>query len=73
MAFTSNRVALGAGCLVLSLATAEAQMTHRLKGSLHTEAGAPVASASVKARALSGFRGEPFAGVDQLNPGKYLS
>ncbi|MEO8678654.1 MAG: hypothetical protein ABI665_06395 [Vicinamibacterales bacterium] len=46
--------------------SAHAQMTHRLKGSLRTEAGAPVVSATVRAKALSGFRGEPFIGADEL-------
>jgi hypothetical protein len=46
--------------------TAAAQMTHRLKGFLRTEAGAPVANASIRADALSGFRGEPFAGVKEF-------
>ena len=39
-----------------------AQMAHRLKGSIRTEAGAPIANAGIRGDALSGFRGEPFAG-----------
>jgi hypothetical protein len=39
-----------------------AQMAHRLKGSLRSTAGAPIANASVRADAVAGFRGEPFAG-----------
>lgn len=40
----------------------EGQMTHRLKGSIRTEAGAPLVGATIRADVLSGFRGEPFAG-----------
>ena len=40
----------------------DAQMAHRLKGSIRTEAGAPIAGATIRADVLSGFRGEPFAG-----------
>lgn len=39
-----------------------AQMAHRLKGSLRTDAGAPVVGATIRADVLSGFRGEQFAG-----------
>lgn len=39
-----------------------AQMAHRLKGSLRTSAGVPLVDAGVRADALTGFRGEPFAG-----------
>ena len=37
-------------------------MAHRLKGSVRTSAGVPLVNASVRADALTGFRGEPFAG-----------
>jgi hypothetical protein len=67
MTSTARRVLVSAAFLFVSLGPAEAQMTHRLKGSLRTEAGAPVAAASIKAEALSGFRGEPFAGVAELS------
>ena len=40
----------------------QAQMAHRLKGSIRGAAGEPLAGASIRADALSGFRGEPFAG-----------
>lgn len=40
----------------------QAQMAHRLKGSIRSEAGAPIVGATVRADVLSGFRGEPFAG-----------
>lgn len=39
-----------------------AQMAHRLKGSLRSTSGSPIATASIRADNLSGFRGEPFAG-----------
>jgi hypothetical protein len=44
------------------VAVTHAQMAHRLKGSLRSVSGAPIASANVRADNLSGFRGEPFAG-----------
>jgi hypothetical protein len=44
---------------------AHAQMAHRLKGSVRTIAGAPIASAAIQAQNLSGFRGEPFAGTKE--------
>lgn len=57
------RVTVAAALVVLMVpASGAAQMTHRLKGFLRTEAGAPIANASIRADALSGFRGEPFAG-----------
>jgi hypothetical protein len=49
--------------LVISPAVGvRAQMSHRLKGSLRTDAGAPIVGATIRADVLSGFRGEPFAG-----------
>ena len=49
--------------LFLGLATGlHAQMAHRLKGSLRSTSGAPIANAGVRADNLSGFRGEQFAG-----------
>lgn len=39
-----------------------AQMTHRLKGSIRSDGGAPIANAAIRADALAGFRGEPFIG-----------
>lgn len=53
-----------------------AQMAHRLKGSVRTEAGAPIANASIRADALSGFRGEQASasllGRDWESAGKWL-
>ncbi len=40
----------------------EGQMAHRLKGSIRTTAGVPLVNATVRADAITGFRGEPFAG-----------
>lgn len=40
----------------------QAQMSHRLKGSIRTDAGTPIVGATIRAGVLSGFRGEPFAG-----------
>ena len=49
--------------IVLAVAApSQAQMAHRLKGSLRTTAGAPVANAAVRADNLTGFRGEQFVG-----------
>ncbi len=48
--------------MVATTAGLTGQMTHRLKGSLRTEAGAPLVAATIHAQVLSGFRGEPFAG-----------
>lgn len=43
------------------------QMAHRLKGSIRTSAGVPLEGAGVRADALTGFRGEPFAGQKEHN------
>ena len=48
--------------LIFQTTPIEGQMAHRLKGSLRTAAGVPLVNASVRADALTGFRGEPFAG-----------
>jgi hypothetical protein len=39
-----------------------AQTAYRLKGTVRTEAGKPVPGATIKARAIHGFRGEQFVG-----------
>jgi hypothetical protein len=41
------------------------QMAHRLKGSIRTTANVPLAKATVRADAITGFRGEPFAGAKE--------
>lgn len=54
--------------LLCALATPlEAQLTHRLKGFLKSEAGVPVASATIRAEAIAGFRGEAFIGTKDLS------
>ena len=50
---------------VCAVVAVDAQMAHRLKGSLRGAGGAPLANATVRADNLSGFRGEPFAGVKE--------
>ena len=61
MSTTTFRI-VATSLLLSAPVMSSAQMAHRLKGFVRTEAGAPVANASVRADALSGFRGEPFAG-----------
>lgn len=41
------------------------QMAHRLKGSIRTTAGVPLVGAKIRADAITGFRGEPFAGAKE--------
>src|SRR5258705_10421207 len=55
-------ILIAVSVVVITATAASAQLTHRLKGSLQTDAGAPIASATVRAEAIAGFRGEPFAG-----------
>jgi hypothetical protein len=59
---TRRAVLLGAVLFGGLTAGVDAQMSHRLKGSIRTEAGAPIVGAAIRADVLSGFRGEPFAG-----------
>jgi hypothetical protein len=40
-------------------------MAHRLKGSLKSTAGAPIAGGSIRSDALAGFRGEQFVGAKE--------
>lgn len=54
-----------AAVLLLAAAPTHAQMAHRLKGSIRTTSGTPIADAPIRADNLSGFRGEPFAGVKE--------
>jgi hypothetical protein len=50
----------------LALAAAlDAQMAHRLKGSIRTAAGAPLVGAAIRADNVFGFRGEEFAGTKE--------
>jgi hypothetical protein len=45
-----------------SASPADAQMAHRLKGSLKSTSGSAIGNGSVRADNLSGFRGEGFTG-----------
>jgi hypothetical protein len=53
--------------IVTAGAVGSAQMAHRLKGSIRSNAGAPIVDAAIQATNLAGFRGEPFAGNKQHN------
>ena len=57
----ASLVAATLGVVVLA-SPADAQMAHRLKGSLKSTAGSAIANGSVRADNLSGFRGEGFTG-----------
>jgi hypothetical protein len=58
-----SRTAIFVAVVVAGLAAGlQAQMSHRLKGSIRTDAGAPIVGATIRADVLSGFRGEPFVG-----------
>ncbi len=50
------------GTLGFGIASAEAQMAHRIRGSVKSTAGIPVPEARVRVEALAGFRGEQFVG-----------
>ena len=54
-----------AAVTVIVAGSIHAQMHHRLKGATRTVAGAPLANVTVRADAIAGFRGEPFAGARQ--------
>jgi hypothetical protein len=51
--------------MLLASGVMHAQMVHRLKGSIRTTAGVPLINATVRADAITGFRGEPFAGAKE--------
>src|SRR5918993_3908248 len=53
------------GVLLALSAVLHGQMVHRLKGSIRTTAGVPLINATVRADAITGFRGEPFAGAKE--------
>jgi hypothetical protein len=59
---TRRQVIAFAAALLLMSWTLPAQMHYRLKGSIRTVSGAPLANAGIRADAIFGFRGEPFAG-----------
>jgi hypothetical protein len=50
------------GTLVSGTATAEAQMAHRIRGTVKSMSGTPVPDARVRVEAIAGFRGEQFVG-----------
>lgn len=50
---------------LLGPAVVDGQMHHRLKGSLRTTANVPLVNAAIRADAITGFRGEPFAGAKE--------
>ena len=62
MTRTLSRVAIA---VMLASAVMQAQLVHRLKGSIRTTAGVPLINATVRADAITGFRGEPFAGAKE--------
>ena len=59
---TPRGVMACAAALLVTSGAVPAQMHHRLKGSIRTAAGAPMADAGIRADAIYGFRGEPFVG-----------
>jgi hypothetical protein len=50
---------------LLAAANVHGQMVHRLKGSIRTTANVPLANVTVRADAITGFRGEQFAGAKE--------
>ena len=61
----SRTFSLFACAVLLAAAMLQGQMAHRLKGSIRTAAGAPLINATVRADAITGFRGAPFAGAKE--------
>src|SRR5687768_6437821 len=51
--------------LVLAAGVIHGQLVHRLNGSIRTVAAVPLVNATVRADAITGFRGEPFAGAKE--------
>src|SRR5688572_5514332 len=62
MTRTVSRVAIA---VMLASAVMQGQLVHRLKGSIRTTAGVPLIKATIRADAITGFRGEPFAGAKE--------
>jgi hypothetical protein len=62
---TMRTLSLVVTVTVLIPGASHAQMAHRLKGSIRTTANVPLANATVRADAITGFRGEPFAGAKE--------
>ena len=57
--------AVAVAICVMSTPPVDAQMAHRLKGSLKTASGAAIAGGTVRADNLTGFRGEQFVGAKE--------
>ena len=51
--------------MLLASGVLHGQLVHRLKGSIRTTANVPLVGATVRANAITGFRGEPFAGASE--------
>jgi hypothetical protein len=51
--------------ILLASGMVHGQLVHRLKGSIRTTANVPLVNATVRADAITGFRGEPFAGAKE--------
>jgi hypothetical protein len=62
MTRTQSAVAIA---VLLASPVVQAQLVHRLKGSIRTTAGVPLIGAGIRADAITGFRGEPFAGAKE--------
>ena len=62
MTRTVSRVMIA---ILLASGMVHGQLVHRLKGSLRTTANVPIVNADVHANAITGFRGEPFAGAKE--------
>lgn len=60
--FVRRVVSLLAVAAVAAAGTAEAQMAHRMRGTVRSTAGDPVPEARVRLEAIAGFRGEQFVG-----------
>jgi hypothetical protein len=58
-------VAVVVAAVVAAAPVVHGQMAHRLKGSIRTTANVPLGGAAVRADAITGFRGEPFAGAKE--------
>ena len=63
---------IGLVAIGLCAASVDAQMAHRLKGSLRNTAGAPLANASIRARALLGAGGAALLARDWEGAGKII-
>lgn len=56
--------AIALACLVVAVAAAAQDNTAlRLKGTVKTDGGEPIAGAQIRAEAITGFQGQPFSGA----------